>query len=163
MFTTVVIGHDGSAGGRSAVAFARTLARRQWSRPRLVVIHIDQLVPGRGGAQHAELLEGELQEQVRTDVADLEADGFDAELHVKQVVRNGPASAIAAAAGEVSADLIVVGADGSGSLRGLLHPSTVHRLVQVAPCPVLVTRRDASPLRGRAQVVDLPVSGAGGR
>ncbi|HVC41589.1 MAG TPA: universal stress protein [Candidatus Saccharimonadales bacterium] len=51
---------------------------------------------------------------------------------------SGPAHAIADAASAAGADLIVLGSVGSGPLKGLLLGSVAHRLLQIAPCPVLV-------------------------
>ncbi len=57
-------------------------------------------------------------------------------------VRYGrPAAQIAAAARELGADLLVVGAHGEHRLRDLLMGSTAHRLLRTAPCPVLVVKR----------------------
>jgi nucleotide-binding universal stress UspA family protein len=49
----------------------------------------------------------------------------------------GAAHAIADAAKEAGADLVVVGTRGQGPLTGLLLGSVTHRLLHVAPCPVL--------------------------
>lgn len=57
-------------------------------------------------------------------------------------VRYGrPAAQIAAAARELGADLLVVGAHGEHPLRDLLMGSTTHKLLRIAPCPVLVVKR----------------------
>lgn len=57
-------------------------------------------------------------------------------------VRYGrPAAQIAAAAREVGADLLVVGAHGEHPVRGLVMGSTAQRLLRTAPCPLLVVKR----------------------
>ena len=51
-----------------------------------------------------------------------------------------PPAALVEYAGEVGADLIVVGSRGRGDLASLVLGSTSHRVVNHAPCDVLVVR-----------------------
>ena len=136
MFKTVVVATDGSEPGDLAMAFARDLAVDQ--KARLLVIYVDELVPGHGGAHHAQALEPEIKTKVSDQVTALKADGIDADFEVHQVKVSGPAHAIADAASDAKADLIILGSVGSGPLKGLLLGSVAHRLLQIAPCPVLV-------------------------
>lgn len=136
MFKVVVAATDGSPHGDLAVAFAKDLAVDQ--KARLVVVYVDELVPGHGGAHHAQALEPEIKTKIRDQVSALKTDGLDAEFEVHQVKVSGPAHAIADAATAAAADLIVLGSVGSGPLKGLLLGSVAHRLLQIAPCPVLV-------------------------
>jgi nucleotide-binding universal stress UspA family protein len=124
MFKVVVVATDGSDPGDLAMAFAKDLAVDQ--KARLVVVYVDELVPGHGGAHHAQALEPEIKSKIH------------------QVKVSGPAHAIADAATDAAADLIVLGSVGSGPLKGLLLGSVAHRLLQIAPCPVLVV-----PVRDR--------------
>ncbi|MGA7988876.1 MAG: universal stress protein [Candidatus Dormiibacterota bacterium] len=103
-----------------------------------MVVYVDELVPGHGGAQHVQPLEPELKAKIRDQVSALQADGLEAEFEVHQVTMSGPAHAIADAAAAAQADLILLGSVGSGPLKGLLLGSVAHRLLQIAPCPVLV-------------------------
>lgn len=82
-------------------------------------------VPGHGGPQHVQALEPELKAKIRDQVSALQADGLETEFDVHQVTMSGPAHAIADAAAAAQADLILLG-------------SVAHRLLQIAPCPVLV-------------------------
>jgi nucleotide-binding universal stress UspA family protein len=141
MFKVIVIATDGSESGDRAMSLAKELAREHKSR--VVVAHVDEYVPGHGGAHHAQVMEPEIQTRIKEEVAALQAAGFDAQLQVTQVVTGGPAHAIVDTATEVKADLIVVGNVGSGPLKGLLLGSVAHRLLQIAPCPVLVVPKDA--------------------
>jgi nucleotide-binding universal stress UspA family protein len=136
VFKTIVVATDGSDSGDQALAAAKALATE--SKGRLVVVYVDELVPGRLGAQHARVLEHDLQHKVRTQVAELNAGGLSAELKEHQVAMGGPAQAIAKEAKAASADLIVAGSRGRGTLRGLLLGSVTHRLLQIATCAVLV-------------------------
>ncbi len=136
MFQLIVVATDGSESGDLAVAFARDLATEQTSR--MVVVHVDQLVPGHGGAHHTQVLEPEIRTKIEDQVSALRTGGLDVELKVHQTAVHGPAHEIADDAKAEKADLIVVGSVGSGPLRGLLLGSVAHRLLQIAPCPVLV-------------------------
>lgn len=136
MFKVVVVATDGSDPGDLAMAFAKDLAVDQ--KARLLVVYVDELVPGHGGAHHAQALEPEIKTKIEDQVSALKADGLDAEFEVHQVKVSGPAHAIADAAAEAKADLIILGSVGSGPLKGLLLGSVAHRLLQIAPCPVLV-------------------------
>lgn len=136
MFPTILIGTDGSDSGDRAVTFAKQLAHDQ--KARLIFVHVDELIPGHGGAHHAQAMEPELQTKIEEQVAQARTGGLDVEFERYQVGPSGPAHAIADAASKSGADLIVLGSVGSGPLKGLLLGSVAHRLLQIAPCPVLV-------------------------
>jgi nucleotide-binding universal stress UspA family protein len=136
MFKLVVIATDGSEAGDLAMAFAKDLVVDQ--KAHLRVIYVDELVPGHGGAHHAQALEPEIRTRIEDQVAALKADGIDVQFEVHQVKVSGPAHAIADAAQAAGADLIVLGSVGSGPLKGLLLGSVAHRLLQISPCPVLI-------------------------
>ena len=136
MFKVVLVASDGSDAGDRALFYARDLAIDQ--KARLVVVHVDVLIPGHGGAHHAQVMEPEIQQKITDQVAQLKSAGLDAEFQVREVAASGPAHAIAEAAEAAGVDLIVTGNVGSGPLRGLLLGSVAHRLLQIAPCPVLV-------------------------
>jgi len=82
-------------------------------------------------------------------------------IRVQPVTRLGRAhSEIAAYAREVSADLVVAGARGEGTLMDLFLGSTASRLLRVATCPVLIVRKPADePYHQVLAMVDFsPVS-----
>ena len=136
MFNVILVATDGSPAGDLAVEFGRDLVVDQ--KARMIVVYVDELVPGHGGAHHAQALEPEIKDGINDQVEKLKADGINAEFEVHQVKVSGPAHAIADAAMTAQADLIVLGSVGSGPLKGLLLGSVAHRLLQIAPCPVLV-------------------------
>jgi nucleotide-binding universal stress UspA family protein len=60
---------------------------------------------------------------------------------IDQVVEDGaPGPAICKAAGDCSADVVVVGSRGRGAIRRALLGSVSTHVVNNAPCPVLVVR-----------------------
>lgn len=136
MFKVIVVATDGSQAGDLAMSCAKDLAVENKSR--LQVVYVDELIPGHGGAHHAQGMEPETKTRIAGQVSELQAAGLDARFEVHQVVIHGPAHAIADAAVGAGADLIVLGSVGSGPLKGLLLGSVAHRLLQIAPCPVLV-------------------------
>jgi nucleotide-binding universal stress UspA family protein len=136
MFKAILVATDGSGAGDLALAYAKELALDQ--KARLLVVHVDELVPGHGGAHHVQALEPEIEARIGEQVAALKAAGLQVDFEVHQVKVSGPAHAIADAATAATADLIVLGSVGSGPLKGLLLGSVAHRLLQIAPCPVLV-------------------------
>lgn len=136
MFKVILVATDGSPAGDLAVEFGKDLVVDQ--KARMIVVYVDELVPGHGGAHHVQALEPEIKAGIADQVAKLKADGIDAEFEVHQVTISGPAHAIADVATIAQVDLIVLGSVGSGPLKGLLLGSVAHRLLQIAPCPVLV-------------------------
>ena len=136
MFKAILVATDGSEAGDLALDYAKELAVDQ--KARLVVVHVDELVPGHGGAHHVQALEPEIKTRIGEQVTALKAAGLEVDFEVHQVTLSGPAHAIADAATAVTADLIILGSVGSGPLKGLLLGSVAHRLLQIAPCPVLV-------------------------
>ena len=71
-------------------------------------------------------------------VSELSSGGLGAQLVTKDLLLGGPAHAIAEAAQENNADLIVVGNRGRSAVAGLLVGSVTHRLLHIAKVPVLV-------------------------
>jgi nucleotide-binding universal stress UspA family protein len=60
---------------------------------------------------------------------------------VDTIIRSGsPADEIVRTADEVGADLVVVGGRGKGAVGAILMGSVAYRVMNHAPCPVLVTR-----------------------
>jgi nucleotide-binding universal stress UspA family protein len=57
-----------------------------------------------------------------------------------ELVNDRPAEALASAAAEEGAQMIVVGTHGEAPLKALILGSTPHRLVHITDVPVLVVR-----------------------
>jgi nucleotide-binding universal stress UspA family protein len=140
---TIVLALDGTERSGAAKRHATQLAHERGAR--IVVVHVKELMGGRGaGALHAD--EGERISEVRRQVADLRARGFETDLRVVSSLRR-PATLISDAAKVASADMIVVGGTTHGALMGALAGSTPMALLHDSPCPVLVApaRETAAP------------------
>jgi nucleotide-binding universal stress UspA family protein len=122
---------DFSPDAGVAVRYALSLAEK--SRAELIALHVQEGPAGRRG-----LVTRRVEERLRGAVA--LAGG--AELGADAVVATGSASgAILAVARTRAADLIVLGASGTGVLERLLFGSTVMAVVRQSACPVLVVRQ----------------------
>jgi len=125
MFETVLFPVDQSRQTMETAAVALELAKSHGSR--LVVLSV---VEAEEGAMHDAAAVAQLLEQAR---ASFEQAGVACEL----IEREGkPAFVIGDVAEEINADLIVMGTRGI-SLESS-EPSTAARVIQLAPCPVLV-------------------------
>jgi len=81
----------------------------------------------------------------------LAMDGLPSVELIVEVGRPGPE--IAAAAARLGADLIILGAHGERFIKEVLLGSTVHKVLRLAPCPVLVVKQ---PVAGPYQRQLLP-------
>jgi nucleotide-binding universal stress UspA family protein len=134
MFDVIVWATDGSPAANEAFPLARDLAKTNGAK--LIVAHVDELVRARGG-YHTHPDEGQLLDAIRGQVSELRDEGVDAELQIATLSTGGPAHVIAEVAQAAGADLIVSGTRGHGQISGLLLGSVTHRLLHIAPCPVL--------------------------
>lgn len=82
--------------------------------------------------------------EAATGIVAAEFDGWGPQVH-RQLLSGSPAAEIVRAAGELSADLIVVAAGSTGLSETVLLGSVAQRVQHSAPCPVLVSR----PTRNR--------------
>jgi nucleotide-binding universal stress UspA family protein len=135
MFRTIVWATDGSDGAELARVEAAQLSIVTGAR--LVVAHHDQHYIGRAGGFPVFADEDTRLQRIRRDVDELRETGHDAELVVRSGTRE-PAETVSEVAEEVDADLIVCGSRGHGALAGAVVGSVAHRLLHIAPCPVLV-------------------------
>jgi nucleotide-binding universal stress UspA family protein len=141
---TVVVGYDGSAPARAALAYASS---RTCDGGRVVAVHAFQPIPDWLGSPdydrvvHAHQAQGE--ELLRSLE---EGQDLGAEL-VTSLLEGPPARAIVAAADARDADEIVVGSRGFGPIRGILG-SVSHAVLHEADRPVVVIPADAAPADG---------------
>jgi nucleotide-binding universal stress UspA family protein len=134
MFKTIVLALDGSEGSQRAIPMATELAQRD--NARLVIVHVDERIVGKGGGDiHAD--EAGIQASVRQRAEELSKQGIETTVEMRDVMVGGPARPIAEIATEQGADLIVVGTRGHSGVPGILLGSVTQRLLHLAHQPVL--------------------------
>ena len=136
MFKTIVAATDGSLDGDRAFALAQSIARE--AEARLVIVHVTELVGGKGGVYPAAVNDDDIRHDIEAQAETLRADGIDASAVVRAVRLGGPAHEIADVAASVDADLIVVGTRGRSPVSGVVLGSVPVRLLHIAHRPVLV-------------------------
>ena len=136
---TIMVPVDGSEHARRACDYAADVAGVYGAEILLVVVH--QAVPltlGEPNFQHvtdALLLEAEA--TVQPYEASLRESGAK---YRTRIVGGDVAETLNDVAVSEAVDLIVVGTKGKSDLEGLLLGSVTHKLLHIAPCPVLVVR-----------------------
>lgn len=133
MFRTIAWATDGSSSARDALAVAAKLAHDNAAK--VVVIHVDELPVGQaviapnpnGASAH---LSGVAQE--------LRAQGIEATVMSSSVASGDVARRIVDLARKAGADVIIAGNSRRGVLARLLVSDVASRLLQTAPCPVLI-------------------------
>jgi nucleotide-binding universal stress UspA family protein len=137
MFKEIVWSTDGSEYAQRALPYVKGLAREGGAT--ITIVHVVERIEGAGAVglpRRAD--EPELQARLQKLTAELSEEGFGASLIIRGDVGTRPAHEVVEVAQEVGADLIVVGSRGLSAIGGLLLGSVAHRLLHIAPCPVLV-------------------------
>src|SRR5436309_8219045 len=135
---TVLIGTSLGSESDRVVRAGLAVARRAGARVVLVhAVHLELLpVAVWAGLEREEVALGD--EELRRQIERL---GLSASELAGAIARVGaPHRILTETAQRVGADLIVVGATGAGPLAAELLGSTADRVLQKAPCPVLVVR-----------------------
>jgi nucleotide-binding universal stress UspA family protein len=136
MFKTILWASDGSACAERALPVAKGIAKS--SGARMLVVHVEEMPVGLAGAVAISYAEnGVVKAALQRTVEKLKDDGVDAQFVSAEVTVGGVAKVLADSAHDADADLIVVGTRGRNPLASLLVGSVTHRLLEVAPCPVL--------------------------
>lgn len=140
MFARILVGYDGSAGSRAALATALRLAGE--SGGALTAVTVQHHLPRFGATV------GEVDEEREVGAAEaqrlaseIRAAATDHRVEVHTTVLTGhPAHEIVHAAKNIDADLVVLGHSGHSALWGTLLGSTTERISRHAPCSVLIVR-----------------------
>ena len=142
MFSRLIVGTDGSRRAKLAIDLAKQLAED--SRVRIEIVHVREHLVGGGAAGLPVLInEDEILRSLHAEVGALADEGYNVHLQIREARSRGAAQAIADVAAELDADVIVIAGRGLGQVMGLVLGSVTERLLQIAPCPVLVV-----PARG---------------
>jgi nucleotide-binding universal stress UspA family protein len=149
----VIWATDGSDGAEAALVGARRLGALDGAH--VIAVHIDQRLDGRAAGWPSLADEQDRRISIRERVGKL-ADELDIELVVIRSHREA-ADMVAFDAAEREAALIVCGTRGLGALSGMFLGSFTHRLLHLAPCPVLAVREAEVPVRVTDEV---PTAGA---
>jgi nucleotide-binding universal stress UspA family protein len=137
MYKTIMWATDGSEGADAALEAALRLA--ELSGARVIAVHCDQRLTGRAAAWPTAADEEDRRIKIRRQVAHVHAKGIDIELIVRRS-HHEAADVVAAMAAELAADVLICGTRGRGALAGAFLGSFTHRLLHIAPCPVLAVR-----------------------
>lgn len=139
MYKKVLVANDGSTGAAKAVTTAIALAKQ--AKAELHMVSVEELP--RFPTSVDEVIEEQQEAGHRFDrIVDrvrAEARAHRVRLGV-HVVAGHPVSAIAELIGREGFDLLVIGYMGHSALYNRLIGSTTDRLVEIAPCSVLVVK-----------------------
>ena len=145
MFSSIVVGTDGSATAQEAVRQAAELAKGL--RAKVYIVSAYESVPeGRLRDERLQVPEDlqwmvnpreDVEDTLQVSAAELRGEGLD----VETIAREGdPADAILDVAEEKNADLVVVGNRGMTGAKRFLLGSVPNKISHHAPCSVMIIR-----------------------
>lgn len=138
MFTKIVVGTDGSGTASLAVQQAGELAIALHAEIHVVTVYAGAVRPALDEDVSRAAVANASREVLDRASSQLRSAGV-ATVH-EHPADGDPAEAILEVAEEVGADLIVVGNKGVSGIRRFLLGSVAQKVVQHAPCGVLVAR-----------------------
>jgi nucleotide-binding universal stress UspA family protein len=140
MFNHILLGVDGSEHALHAAKTAADLARSMKSETLRIVVAYDSVPPYLGEPNMQTAISARMKEAEDVLQKAMEVVGeIPGEIHT-ETLEGPPAEAILDVANTRKCDLIVMGSRGLGRLTGLLLGSQSQKVVQHAPCPVLIAR-----------------------
>lgn len=146
MFKTIVVGTDGSTEADSAFTLAKKLAQQDGAR--LIVVHVQEFLGGKGGVYPLHIDEDKIMTRIHEAVDELNRQGVKTELDVQQIPYGGPAHIIADVAKKADADLIIVGNKGRNPVSEIVLGNVPTRLLHIAHRPVLVVPAEKQDTAG---------------
>jgi nucleotide-binding universal stress UspA family protein len=139
MLNKMLVANDGSPGGEKALVYALELARRL--RIGVTMICVEDIPPrpaSISGLDEAQADEESAFDDVVASATDL-AEAYGVKLHA-HVVPGHPFPSVVELVRKNGYDLLVVGFMGHSALYNRLIGSTTDRLVEHAPCTVMVVK-----------------------
>lgn len=143
MFQTILLAYDGSPSSVSALRYAADLAARYNAELHLlgIVDTAGAVMSGEAGVNDPRWMEKDhIQQAMNLAAIELGKQGLDVVIEARP---GDPATEIAAYAGQIKADLAIVGHTGKGILGRLFGGSVGTDLVNHLPCHLLITAKDA--------------------
>jgi nucleotide-binding universal stress UspA family protein len=135
MLKKIIWATDGSPTMESEYPVAKDLAES--SRAKLIVAHAGEMVSSDQAGIFVDSTEA-LQAILERTTDDLKRAGLDAELALVKATQSNAAQRIADLAHDSGADMVIVGNRGQGPVAAIFLGSFTFRLLQIAPCPVLI-------------------------
>jgi nucleotide-binding universal stress UspA family protein len=140
MFKNILLAVDGSKHALRATKTAVDLARSMNSEILRIVVAFEAVPSYLGEPNMQTAISARMKEAETVLKKAMDAVGeIPGEVHT-EILEGSPAEAILDVANTRKNDLIVMGSRGLGRLRGALLGSQSQKVVQHAPCPVLVVR-----------------------
>lgn len=140
MYNHILLGVDGSENALHAAKTAGDLARNMKSEIIRIVIAFEPVPPYLGEPNLQIAISSRLNEAEGILHKAIESVGkIPGEIHT-EILEGSAAEAILDVANTRKSDLIVMGSRGLGRLAGALLGSQSQKVVQHAPCPVLIVR-----------------------
>jgi nucleotide-binding universal stress UspA family protein len=139
MFKTILHANDGSAGADKALILAVDLAKQSAATLHMVCIEeISQFPETIGEVRDEKRSAGRFYRPVVRRAEELaEKNGVKLVTHL---IAGHPVRDIVMLAGELKADLLVIGATGHSTFYERVLGTRADRLVDLSPCPILVTK-----------------------
>ncbi|MDE4909009.1 universal stress protein [Methanogenium marinum] len=140
MYTKILLATDGSENARRAANEAAGLARELSSH--VILVYIIHNPPSQSRMVKANfdvhsLLEEDAKSEIKHTIDIFEKDGL---AYTLKVAIGDPAAEIIEIAEKETADLIVIGSRGLGTLKGVFMGSVSQKVTYHAKCPVLIVK-----------------------
>jgi nucleotide-binding universal stress UspA family protein len=139
MFKTILIANDGSEGADKALILAVGLAKQEGATLHMVCVEeISEFPETIGEVADEKRMAGRFYRPVVRRAEQLaEENGVKLKTHL---IAGHPVRDIVILAGEIKADLLVIGATGHSTFYERVLGTRADRLVDLSPCPILVAK-----------------------